>query len=125
MSCVPRGRSILVTRAQLGEERVARELVAERRRRPVPGEDDRLGRVRVRERADRVEQRLPVAEGQVDPADGAGEENVAGEERAVGVVGEVAGRVARHVAHLEGDPGRVDGLSAGEKRRVAGVRRAS
>ena len=50
------------SRAQLGEERVAGELGAERRRRPVTRVDDRLGRIRLHERADRVEQRVPVAE---------------------------------------------------------------
>ena len=48
MSCVPGGawnfKRGLGLRAQLGEERIALELVAERRRRAVPGIDDRLRR---------------------------------------------------------------------------------
>ncbi len=88
---MPRGASIFTTGAQLGEERVARQLGAERRRRAVAGEDDGLGRVGIRERADRGQERVPVAERQVGSPDRAGEEDVAGEERAVGVVGEVAG----------------------------------
>ena len=86
---------------KLGEERVAGELGAERRRRPVSGVDDRLRRIGLDERADRVEQRVPVAERQVGSADRAGEEHVAREEATVGVVGNVPGRVARDVPHLE------------------------
>ena len=94
MSCVP---AALRTsrRAQLGEERVAGELGAERRRRAVAGVDDGLGREAVEQRADRVEQRLPVGARQVGAADGAREQDVAREERAVGVVGDVRRRVAR------------------------------
>ena len=58
--------------------------------------------------ADRREQCLPVAAGQVDAPDRAGEEDVAGEERAVGVEGDVAGPVPGDVDHLEGDSRDVD-----------------
>ena len=70
---------------------------------PWPGVDDRLGRVALDERADRLEQRVPVAAREVGAADRAGEEHVAGEEAAVGVEGDVAGRVARDGDDLERD----------------------
>ena len=77
--------------AELGEEGVPRELVAQRRDRSVARVDDGLRRKRVDEHADRREQDLPVGPGEVGAPDGACEEHVAGEEAAVGVVRDVRG----------------------------------
>ena len=101
--------------AQLREERIALELDAERRLRPVPGIDDGLGRIAVGERPHRVEERVPVAARQVDAADRAGEEQVAAEERAVGVEGDVCRRVAGDRDALERDARGVDRLAALER----------
>src|SRR5438128_11045482 len=79
------------SRAQLLEERIALYLVAERRRRAVAGVDDRVRRKALDERPDRREQLVPVAAGQVGAPDRAREQDVAREQRAVGVVGEVPG----------------------------------
>ena len=91
------------------------ELGAERRLRAVAGIDDGLRRIAVDERADRVEERVPVGARQVDAADRAGEEEVAAEERAVGVEGDVRGRVAGDRDALERDAGDVDRLAALEQ----------
>ncbi len=48
---------------------------------PCPGYDHRLRREAVEQRAHRLQQRLPVATGQVDPPDRSGEEQIAREER--------------------------------------------
>src|SRR5262245_64751299 len=112
MSCVPRGASN--TAAQLREEWIACELVAEGRRRTVTREDDRLRGKALNEGLDRLEQRVPVALRQVSTAHGAGEEDVAREERAVRVVGEMARRVARDMDDLEGDSGGLDSLTSPE-----------
>ena len=64
--------------AQLAQERVRRELAAERGRRAVPGVDDRLGREALEQAPNRGEQRLPVAAGEIDAADRAREQQVAG-----------------------------------------------
>ena len=76
---------------------------------------------RVRQRSDRSEQRVPVAEREIGAADRPGEEDVAGEEVPVRVVGEVAGRVTGHVVDLKCNPGRIDCLASGQQRRLAGV----
>ena len=52
--------------------------------------------------------------GQIGAPDRAGEEHVAGEERALGVIGEVCRRVSGDGLHLERDTSSLDGLSAGE-----------
>src|SRR5579862_5840267 len=83
------GSSLL---AELGEERIARELHPEGRLGAVAGMDDGLGRQPVGEHTDGVEERVPVDTGQVDPADRAGEEEVAAEELAVGVIRDMRGR---------------------------------
>ena len=90
--------------------------------RPWPGVDGRLGREALGEQADRVEERRPVAAGQVDAADRAGEEHVAREERAVGGEGEVARRVAGDRERLPRDAGQLERLVAGEP--VLGLPRA-
>src|SRR5581483_8369162 len=72
--------------AELGEVRVAGELDAERRLGAVAGMDDRLRREAVGEHPHRVEERVPVGAGQVDPSDGAREEEVAAEQLALGEV---------------------------------------
>src|SRR5581483_4049416 len=96
------------SRAELREEWVARELGAERRAGPVTRIDDRVGRIAFEQRSDGCEQRVPVPAWQIDAADGAGEEQVAAEERPVGVEGDVPGRVARHVDDLEAHAGDLD-----------------
>src|SRR5215218_5730872 len=94
--------------AQVAQERVRVELAAERRRTAVAGVDDRVGAEAVEERADRVEQRLPVAAGKVDAADGTREEDVAREERAVGMERDVTRTMARGVDDVERDPRDLD-----------------
>ena len=116
-SCVPRGAWNLLAHCrraarELCEERVARELDAERRLVAVAGMDDRLGREPLDEHADRGEQRVPVGAGQVDATDRAGEEEVAAEELAVGVEGDVRRRVAGHGEALERDARDLDRLAA-------------
>src|SRR5262245_22339643 len=112
MSCVPRGASN--TAAQLREEWIACELVAQRRRRTMTGVDDRLRRKALDQSLDGLEQRVPVALRQVGAADGAGEEDIAREQRTVRVVGEMARRVARYVDDLERDARGLDRLASGE-----------
>ena len=91
------------------------ELGAEGRLRAVAGVDDGLRREALHQRLDRLEERVPVAEREIGSPDRAGEEDVAREERALGVVGDVAGRVARNVQRLERDAGELDGLAAVEE----------
>ena len=86
-------RSTPLLAPKVGEKRVSSELLAERRRRPVSGIDDRLRRIRVDESADRVEQRLPVASWKVRAADRAGEEDVSREQGAVDCERQMAGRM--------------------------------
>src|SRR5204862_7366915 len=88
---------------KLAEERVRLQLAAGRRRRPVPGVDDRRRREALEQGTHRVEQRVPVSARQVDTADRPGEEQVAGEELAIVVVGDVPARVTGDVDHLERD----------------------
>src|SRR5581483_12454429 len=97
----PRWASNLGTK--LREKRIAGDLVAEGRRRAVARVDDGLRREAVDERADRLDQRVPVAVWEVDPPDRAGEEDVAGEQRAVGVEGQVPRGVAGNLRDLEVD----------------------
>src|SRR5207253_8675766 len=66
--------------AQLREERIALELGAERRGGAVPGIDPRLRREAVGERADRGDERVPVAAREIGSADAACEDEVAGEQ---------------------------------------------
>src|SRR5439155_18273189 len=80
--------------AQRSEEGIAGELGAERRRRAVAGVHDGVGRKAFGELAEGLDERVPVGPGQVGAADGAREEDVAGEEAPAGVVREVTGRVA-------------------------------
>src|ERR1051325_3253831 len=101
--------------AELREERVAGELLAEGGLRAVAGIDDRLRREAVGDAAHGLEQRLPVASGQVDPADRAREEQVAAEQAAFRVVRDVCRRVARDGDALEGQAGDLDRLAAGEE----------
>src|SRR5205085_5938241 len=84
-SSVPGGACSLATVAcltagQLLEERVGRPLLTQRRDAHVTGIDRRLGRKRVHQRADRLEQRRPVAAGKVDATDRTLEEDVARED---------------------------------------------
>ena len=62
------------------------------------------------------DQGRPVAAGQVDAADRALEEDVAGEERVLAAdrVGDVAGAVARGEDDVELEPGQLQGLAAGD-----------
>src|SRR5205085_12438545 len=110
MSWVPRWASNLGT--QLRQERVAGALVAEGRRGAMAGVHDGLGREAVEERADRLDQRVPVAERQVDAADRALKEDVPGEQRPVRVEREVARRMAGHLQRLEVDAGELERLVA-------------
>src|SRR3954447_15992576 len=85
-SKVPRGawkRSAIAGTlvGQLGQERIARPLGAERRDAHVAGVDDRLLRQAIDEAADALEQGRPVAARKVGATDRALEEHVAGEQR--------------------------------------------
>ena len=111
------------SRAKLCQERVARELDAERRLVAVTRVDDGLGREPLGEHPDRREQGVPVGAGQVDAADRAGEEQVAAEELALGVERDVRGRVAGHREAFEGDARYLDRLAAADE--VLGRVRAS
>src|SRR5439155_2871810 len=102
------------SRAQLGEKGIALALGAERRRRPVARVDRRLRREALCERAHRVEQRLPVAAGEVDAADAVLEQQVSGEERAVRREREVVRRVARDCEHVEVDSRELESFAAVE-----------
>ena len=66
--------------------------------------------------ADRGQQRRPVAAGQVDAADRALEEDVAGEDRVLAAdrVGDVAGAVAGGEDDVELHPGQLQRLAAGD-----------
>src|ERR1700742_5282294 len=77
------------------KERIRRPLGAERRDPHVAGMDDGRVGVRVEQRADRGGEGRPVAAGQVDAADRALEEDVAGEDRVLAADrgGDVAGAV--------------------------------
>jgi len=79
--------------------------------------DDRLVGVGVEEAGDRVGQGRPVAAGQVDAADRALEEDVAGEDRVLAAsrVGDVAWTVAWGEDHLELEPAERERLAAGER----------
>src|SRR3954447_11121910 len=72
-SNVPRGAVIFAATclapAQLGEERIGRALRAEGRQAHVAGQDPGLLRQRLHQRADRLEQRRPVAARQVRSPD--------------------------------------------------------
>src|SRR5665213_2127308 len=98
--------------AQLVQERVGLQLAPERRRLPVARIDDRVGREPVDERANRREQRLPVAALQVNATDRAGKEQIAREQLALVVERNVARGVTRHVDHLERDPADGDLVAA-------------
>ena len=56
--------------------------------------DDGFGRKAIEERANGRDERVPVAEGQVGPADAARKEDIAGKESPVGRVGDMPRRVA-------------------------------
>src|SRR5438093_13103772 len=95
-SCVPRGRSMFVVirslrelGAKLRKEWIAGELGGQRRRWAMAGVDRRLRRERVHELPDRRHELVPASTRQIRPSDRAREEDVAGEEAAVGVEGEV------------------------------------
>src|SRR5205823_10655390 len=77
------------SRAKFGEERIACQLGAERRLRTVARIHDGLGRKPVGKLADRRDERVPVSAGKVGASHRAGEQDVAREERSVGVVREV------------------------------------
>ena len=100
------------TLAELGEERVGVSSLPERGRRPVAWVDDRVGREALEQGRIEDEERLPVAVRPVGTSHRAGEENISGEERAVGVEGEVAQEVARDYEGLERDAGEVELLVA-------------
>src|SRR5262249_9129991 len=88
-------------RAELCEERVARDLDAQRRLVAVARMDDRLGRELLGEHPDGGQQGVPVRTGQVDAPDRPCEEQVAAEELAPGVESDVRRRVTRHGEALE------------------------
>jgi hypothetical protein len=77
--------------------------------------DDGLVGMGVEQGADRRDQRRPIAAGQVDAADRALEEHVAGEDRVLAPdrVGDVAGAVSRREDDVELQPGQLQGLAAG------------
>ena len=83
----------------------------------VAGVDGRLVGVGVEQLADRLDQRRPVAAGQVDAADRALEEDVAGEDRVLVAdrVGDVAGAVAGGEDDVELEAGQLQRLAAGER----------
>src|SRR5206468_5926445 len=91
------------SRAQLREEGVALQLDAERRLGPVAGVDRGLRWKAIGERPHRVEERVPVRPRQVDATDRPGKEEIAAEEAAVRVEGEVCRRVAGDRDAFEGD----------------------
>ena len=94
--------------------------VAERRRRTVARVDDGLGREALDERANRREERLPVGPRKIGATDRAGEEHVAGEEAAVGVVREV-----RRASARERKGRRTSSRPPRSTRPLRGARRAS
>ena len=98
-------------------------LDAQRRLGAVAGMDHRLRRQAVGEHPHGGEERVPVGAGQVDAADGAGEEQVAAEQLAVRMEGDVRRRVTWHGEALEGDPRYLDRLSSAKH--VLGRVRAS
>ena len=77
----------------------------------MPGVDDRLAGEAAHELLDRGFERGPIAAGQIDAADRALEEHVAGEQRPARRVGQVAGAVAGRVEHLDVHPGEVQPLA--------------
>jgi len=81
----------------------------------MAGIDDRLRRKAIREQANRGDQGVPVAEGQIRAPDRAREEDVARKERAVGVVREMARRVAGDEHCLERDSGQLERFVAHEQ----------
>ena len=101
--------------AKFREERVARELDAESRLGAVPRMDDGLGRQAFGKHSDGGEQRVPVGAGKVDAADGSREEQVAAEELAAGVEGDVGRRVAGHSEAFEGDARDFERLATAEQ----------
>ena len=80
----------------------------------MAGMDDGLVRVGVEQRADRGEQGRAVAARQVDPADRALEEDVAGENRVLAAdrVGDVAGAVSGREDDVELEPRQLERLAA-------------
>src|SRR5690348_2065162 len=120
MSKVPRGAwnllaMVLLTR-QRAEEWIGRPLRPERRQAHVAGVHDRLLRVGVHQLGDRGEQGWAVAAGEVDAADRALEEDVAGEDcrLAFDRVGDVARAVARGEDDLDLHPGKLQDLAAAD-----------
>ena len=83
------------------QERIGLQLAAQCRDRPVARIHLRLGPEPLEQALDRFEESLPVAAGQVDPTHRLLEEQVAREEPAVGVVGDVARGMTRDVDHVE------------------------
>ncbi len=81
----------------------------------MAGMDDRFGRKAVGQHPYRGEERVPVGAGQVHAADRAREEEVAAEELAVRVVGDVRGGVAGHGEALEGNARDLDRLVAAQQ----------
>ena len=77
--------------------------------------DNRLRWEALGEHPHRREECVPVGARQVDAADGAGEEQVAAEELAFGVEGDVGRRVARDGEALEGDACDLDRLVAAQE----------
>src|SRR5436305_14789818 len=101
MSKVPRGAwnllaTVLLTRRR-AEEGIGRPLRPERRQPHVAGMDDGLRGVGVHQFADRGEKGRPIAAREADAADGALEQDVAGEDSRLAYdrAGDVAGAVAR------------------------------
>src|SRR3954469_15209290 len=115
------GAVVPLAAGQLLEERVRRPLLTQRRLAHVTGVHGRLRGQRVHERADRLEQRRPVAAGQVDAADRALEQHVAGEDCLLGRDRErdVAWTVAGREDHIDLHAGELQLLAAAK--RVLGV----
>ena len=74
--------------------------------------DDCLRRQAAGKHANRLDECVPVPEGQVGAADRAREQDVAGEQAAVCVVGQVRRRMAGHLQGLERDPAELERLVA-------------
>ena len=94
------------------QERVRLLLGAQRGFGAVARIDDGFRWEALEEHADRLQQGFPVGERQIRAADRPGEEQVSGKQAAVGVIRDVAGRVAGDGDDLERDAGDVDGVAA-------------
>ena len=120
MSCVPRGRCSFTREARRGTDSARARRRASSRTRGRSRRPSRADRPRPASGSTRAGSPSRRKAGRCGRP--SGEEHVAGEEAAVGVVGDVTRRVPRHMPNLEGDSRRLDGLAAAQARRLAAVR---